>query len=282
MNILIVFQRIILKKKKISNFLSNFIYWKDNHAKEIIILDKGIKILIFSDGKYGDRAIEVVKKKFPKSELVLLEEHDPTMFLDEVFLSDEVETAIKNADILILYLRHPDVVAEICDRQIPTILPVHFGEGFYNQVKRTNPKIVQPISMCNALPNTGISVIDDFFKIFGTPNYVVKLEYPDHEDPLIKEIKLVRESPCGASFNTLEQIRGKPLTVETLNNFAVNVRQECREPMTVIFNRNMADSSGATHLTNLIAAIERENPSLLNPGTTIGEYIARIRQEIEK
>jgi hypothetical protein len=271
-----------IEKKKISNFLPNFIYWKDNHAKEIIILDKGIKILIFSDGKYGDRAIEVVKKKFPESELVLLEEHDPTMFLDEVFLSDDVETAIENADLLILYLRHPDVVAEICDRQIPTILPVNFGEGFYNQVKRSNPNIVQPISMCNALPNTGIYVIDEFYKEFGTPNYVVELEYSNHEGPLIKEIKLVRESPCGASFNTLNQLKGKLLTVETLNNFAINVRQECREPMTVIFNRNMADSSGATHLTNLIAAIERENPSLLKPGTLIGDYVARIRQEIEK
>ena len=270
------------EKKKIYNFLPDLIYWIVNHLKEIIILNNKIKILIFSDGKYGDRAIEVVKNKFPKSELILLEEQDPTLFLDEVFLSDEVETEIQNADILILYLRHPDVVAEICDRQIPTILAVHFGEGFFNQVKHSNPNIVQPISMCNALPNTGISVIDEFYKEFGTPNYVVKLEYANHKAPLIKEINLIRQSPCGASFNTLEQIRGKPLTVETLNNFAVNVRQECREPMSVIFNRNMADSSGMTHLTNLIDAIERESPALLKPGTPIGDYIERIRQEIEK
>ncbi len=266
-----------LRIKSINNFKSKY-----NHVKEIILLNNKIKIVIFSDGKYGDRAVEVVKKRFPETELVLLEEQDPTMFLDEFLLSDKVETVIQNADILILYLRHPDVVAEICDRQIPTILPVHFGEGFYNQVKRSNPNVVLPISMCNALPNTGISVIDEFYKEFGTPNYVVKLEYANHEAPLIKDIKLVRQSPCGASFNTLEQIRGKPLTVETLNNFAVNVRQECREPMTVIFNRNMADSSGATHLTNFIAAIERENPSLLKPGTPLGDYAARIRQEIEK
>ena len=220
-----------------------------------------------------------MKKKFPETELILLEEQDPTMFLDEVFLSDEVETVIQNADILILYLRHPDVVAEICDHQKPTILPVHFGEGFFNQVKGSNPNVVQPVSMCNALPNTGISVIDEFYNEFGTPNYVVKLEYNSPKAPLIKEIKLVRESPCGASFNTLEHIKGKQLTVETLNDFAVSVRQECREPMTVIFNRNMADSSGATHLLNFIEALERENPSLLKQGTPIGDYIARIRQE---
>ena len=98
------------------------INWKDINEKVMIrILDKQLKILIFSDGKYGDRAIEVVKKKYPKTELILLEEQDPTLFLDEFSLSDEVETAIKNADLLILYLRHPDVVAEICDQKKPTI-----------------------------------------------------------------------------------------------------------------------------------------------------------------
>ncbi len=271
------------EKKKNYNFLSDLIYWKDINVNVMRrILNKELKILIFSDGKYGDRAIEVVKKKFPKTELVLLEEQDPTLFLDEVFLSEEVELAIKNADLLILYLRHPDVVTEICDRQIPTILPVHFGEGFFNQVKSSNSNVVQPVSMCNALPNTGISVIDDFFKEFGTPHYEVNLEYNNDVNPLITEITLLRQSPCGASFNTLEQVRGKPLTKETLNNFALNVRQECREPMTVIFNRNMADSSGATHLLNFIAAIERENPSLLKLGTPLGDYIAGIRQEVEK
>ena len=89
-----------------------------------------MKIIIFSDGKYGDRAIKVVKTKFPDSELILLEEHDHTMFLDEVNLPEDAETAIRNADLLILYVRHPDVVAEICERQKPTILPINFGQGF--------------------------------------------------------------------------------------------------------------------------------------------------------
>ena len=182
-----------------------------------------MKILIISDGKYGDRAIKVVQKKFPSAEFLIIREENPTVFLDEVFLDNEVENAIERADLLILYVRHPDVVFEICMHQKPTILPIHFGEGFFNQVKASSPKVVQPISMCNALPNTRISEIDTFFKKFGSPIYNIKIEYSDNQ-PIIKEISLSRESLCGASVNILEQIRGKALTPDTLNNFALSVR----------------------------------------------------------
>lgn len=135
-----------------------------------------MKILIVSDGKYGERAIKVIQKKFPSSEFLLIREENPTMFLDEVFLDNKVETAIERADLLILYVRHPDVVSEICMHQKPTIIPVHFGEGYFNQIKASNAKVVQPITMCNALPNTGISEIDFFFERFGSPVYQIKIE----------------------------------------------------------------------------------------------------------
>jgi len=50
-------------------------------------------------------------------------------------LSEEVERDIVSADLLIIYVRHPDVVAEICYRKKPTILAVDFGEGFLRQQK---------------------------------------------------------------------------------------------------------------------------------------------------
>lgn len=203
------------------------------------------------------------------------------MFLDEVELEDEVITAIENADILIPYVRHPDVVAEICDYQKPTILPVHFGEGFFNQVKRDNPNITQPVSMCNALPNTGIPIIDDYFKIFGTPEYELTLEQENDAPPIVKHIRLVVESPCGASAASLDQIKGKPLTPETLSEFALNVRQECREPMSIIFDRSMADTSAMTHLIQLFKAIEKIDPELLNKNTPLGNYAMKIQQDID-
>ncbi|MFX0101705.1 MAG: DUF166 family protein, partial [Candidatus Hodarchaeota archaeon] len=128
-------------------------------------MDKDLKmrILIISDGKYGDRAIEVIKKKFSLAKLLVIKEEDPAIFLDDFILEDDTKMAIENADLLILYVRHPDVVSEICDYQKPTILPIHFGKGFFNQVSSVNPRVVQPLSMCNALPDTGIEPIDNFF-----------------------------------------------------------------------------------------------------------------------
>jgi len=201
-----------------------------------------MKILIISDGKYGDRAIKIVQKKFPDAEFLIIREENPMVFMDEVSLENELETAIEHANLLILYIRHPDVVAEICMRQKPTILPVHFGEGYLNQIKALNPKVIQPISMCNALPNTGISELDEFFNKFGSPKYKIKLEYSKENQPIIKEVNLKKESPCGSSYNTLEHIRGKLITPDTLNNFALSVRQECREPMSIVFKRDFSET----------------------------------------
>lgn len=241
-----------------------------------------LKILIISDGKYGDRTIEVVQKKFPSAEFLIIREENPTMFMDEVFLESEVENAIEGADLLILYVRHPDVVSEICMHQKPTILPVHFGVGFFNQVKASNPNVVQPITMCNSLPNTGINEIDNFFNNYGSPYYQVKITFLENKCPFIEEITLLTESPCGASINTLKQIRSKPLTPKTLNEFALSVRQECREPMSVVFNREFSETAGTTHLLNLLDAIEKEEPLLLVGDPNLRDYASKMRKELKK
>jgi len=239
-----------------------------------------IKIVLFSDGKYGDRAITVIQKKFPDAELIILKEENPTMFLDEVDLEDNVEAAIKKADLLILYVRHPDVVFEIVSRGKPTILPINFGVGFLNQVLEMNSKVIMPISMCNALPNTGIEEIDIYFEKFGTPFYSIELDYNEDKVPIVKNVSLIVESPCGASNASIELIKGQEITPETLNAFAINIRQECREPVSVLLSHeDMSESSAVQHLLKLLDAIEKENPSLFLPNTPLGQYVAKRRQE---
>lgn len=241
-----------------------------------------MKVLIITDGKYGNRAIKVIQKKFPTAEILTIKEENPMMFLDEVHLDKESENAIDCADLLILYVRHPDVVFEISTRQKPTIVPIHFGEGFLNQIVATNPKAVQPISMCNSLPNTGISEIDYFFEKFGSPIYKIKIEYSENNQPIIKEANLLLESPCGATYSTLEQIRGKMITPDTLNNIALSVRQECREPMSVVFKREFSETAGLTHLLKLLDAIEKEEASIFEDNTTLREYASKMRGDVQK
>jgi len=135
--------------------------------------------------------------------------------------------------------------------------------------------------MCNTLPNTSISELDNFFNKFGSPEYKIIINYSENNHSIIEKVSLIIESPCGASYNTLQYIRGKQLTPETLNNFAISVRQECREPMSVVFKREFSETAGATHLLKFLDAIEKEEPSLLVSNTALREYASRMRKELQ-
>ena len=197
-------------------------------------------------------------------------------------MGEEVERDIVNADLLIIYVRHPDVVAEICYCKKPTILAVDFGEGFLRQQKEDNPTIIMPPSMCSIPSQTGISEIDEYFRHFGYPLFEVKLQYSDGEIPIIKDIKTIVESPCGATNVSLEHIKGKPLTPETLTAFGLNVRYECREPVSILLShRDMADSSALLQMISLLDALEKVAPKLFLPGTPMGIYASKRREEYQ-
>jgi len=197
-------------------------------------------------------------------------------------LGEEVERNIVDSDLLIIYVRHPDVVAEICYRKKPTILAVDFGEGFLRQQKGDNPNIFMPASMCSIPSNTGINEIDEYFKLFGYPLFDVKLEMINGKVPIIKEVKTIVESPCGATNVSLEHIRNKPLTPETITAFGLNVRYECREPVSILLShRDMADSSALLQMLSLLDALEKVAPKQFLPGTPMGIYTAKRREEYQ-
>ena len=238
-----------------------------------------LKIIVFSDGKYGDRTAEVVKKKFPRTKIIYLEKRNPSEFIDEYDLSDEIFESIDSADLLILYILHPDIVAELCDQGKPTIIPIEFGEGFLTQVRESNPKVVVPVAMCNYIPESGIKEIDHYFKQYGIPEFKIKLEKISDITYIIRDVKLITESPCGATKEALSQIIDKPLVPETLSAYALNVRHECREPVSLLLSRdNMAESSSLLHIQKLIDALEAEAPDLFLPDTIMGEYAKKRRK----
>lgn len=193
-----------------------------------------------------------------------------------------MEKNIVNTDLLIVYVRHPDVVSEICYRKKPTILAVDFGEGFLRQQKEVNPSIFMPTSMCSIPNSTGIEEIDEYFGNFGYPLFEVKLENNNGEIPIIREVKTIVESPCGATNISLEHIRGKSLTPETITAFGLNVRYECREPTSILLShRDMADSSALLQMLSLLDALEKAAPKHFLPGTPMGIYTAKRREEYQ-
>ena len=193
-----------------------------------------------------------------------------------------MEKNVAEADLLIIYIRHPDVVSEICNRKKPTILAADFGEGFLRQQKETNPTIFMPASMCSISPNTDIKEIDEYFKNFGYPLFEVKLENINGEVPIIREVKTIVESPCGATNVSLEYIRDKPLTPETITAFGLNIRYECREPVSILLShRDMADSSALLQMLSLLDALEKVAPQHFLPGTPMGIYTIKRREEYQ-
>jgi hypothetical protein len=239
-----------------------------------------MKILVISDGKYGDRAAKTIRKKFPDTQFIDIEERNLNIFIDNVNLSEKLVEKVKWADLLIIYVRHPDVVMEICGYKKPTIIAVDFGKGFLKQVKSTNSMIIMPEAMCNVQPNTGIDEIDKYFSHYGIPTYEIELDCSQGEIPIIKDVNLLVESPCGASDEALDNLIGEKLVPETITAYGVNIRHECREPVSVMLtHEDIADSSASLHLINLLEALEDAAPKYFKANTKIKEYTKKRKKE---
>ncbi len=237
-----------------------------------------MKIVIISDGKYGDRAVVNIKKEFPDTELVILPEYDPNEIIDEVELEDHTVQKIKLADLLINYHRHPDITYEICSFDIPIIQAINNGEGFLNQIRRElDAKIIMPTSMCQLAPNSETEVFNEFARTFGKPEYIIKMRA---ESNIIDEIQLVRRSPCGSTQESIKIIIGETINEAVLNQFALTVRNECREPMSYVINRTgVADNAMANHFFPLINALKELRPMLFEKGGQLYQYITRLERQ---
>ncbi len=65
---------------------------------------KNIKIGVISDGKYGERAFENIKKKF-SAEWILVPE-----LASNIMIDDDMELNIPECDLYVSYVRHPDII----------------------------------------------------------------------------------------------------------------------------------------------------------------------------
>jgi hypothetical protein len=78
----------------------------------------------------------------------------------------------------------------------------------------------------------------------------------------------------------LDKLIGKKLEPETITAYGVNIRHECREPISIMLtHEDIADSSASLHLINLLKALEETAPDLFASNTALGEYAKKRRQE---
>jgi len=231
-----------------------------------------MKILIISDGPFGDRAAENIRKKFPDTSLCYIEEVDRKILLDEYEFKDNVEQLIEGSDLLISYIRHPDIILELCYYNKPTIIAIFRGTGLLNQAKEINPKVVMPSSMCSLENNTGINEIDIFCEKFGKPIY--KIEFNPDTFEFLK-IELERESPCGATIRSIPTLIGKKINPVNLDQYAILVIHECRESVAYRMAQQEETSAAATfnHIFPLLQDLQNKKRELFAKGGILEGYL---------
>jgi hypothetical protein len=206
-----------------------------------------MKIGIVSDGKFGDRAFEIIREKFPTEWIIALFPGSP--------IADDVELNLLECDLYISYVRHPDVALAIIEKQKPVILGVSFGPGFLRQAKEINENIVAPVTMCSLEDNTWVQEINEFAKVFGRPTFEVTV----HDDGTIQTIKVIRGSPCGSTVAASAELQGTHLSPEQLQHFGLRICHFCRAPR---FGKTCdKELSGLLHIRELVKEIKRVSPS---------------------
>ncbi|MBI5679333.1 MAG: DUF166 domain-containing protein [Methanobacterium sp.] len=189
-----------------------------------------LKIVIVTDGPYGERAYDHISKEFD-TEFIELEQ--PTsMFADDIEIPEDALKEIRGADILITYTLHPDLTLDLVellhDKVKWIIVAAWRGDGFKNQVERFG-NVTCPENMCD-LQENGNPVFDEFVSKFGRP--IVKVNCQGDK---IVDIEVLRSSPCGSTFFVAEEMIGQDLEDLPIKAGLKLQHYPCRAPKMRLF-----------------------------------------------
>ncbi|WP_455369462.1 DUF166 domain-containing protein [[Eubacterium] cellulosolvens] len=175
-----------------------------------------ISINILVQGSYGDRIAENLKKNSPSNWKILVYQFPKEM--PKIIENPEFffPTIISNCDIILSLGENPALATLLPDLArltkakaviAPIDNPSWLPQGIITQIsKELNELNIQyafPMPFCSMDPNTGLSLIDKFASQFGRPELQIKLQ-----DNKIKEIKILRGSPCGSTHYMSAKISG--------------------------------------------------------------------------
>ncbi len=163
-----------------------------------------LKVVIVTDGPYGDRAYETIQMEFD-AEFIELEKPS-SMFMDELEIPENLLKTIKEANILITYTTHPDVTLDLIhmiNKDVDWIVVAAWnGEGFKNQLERYG-NVTCPYIMCE-LEENGNPAFDEFVSKIGKPKIELLLD-----ENKLKSIDVLRTSPCGSTAFVADYIEEK-------------------------------------------------------------------------
>jgi hypothetical protein len=220
-----------------------------------------MKIGIVSDGKFGDRAYEIIRERFP-TEWIMAP-------FPQSMVVDDLELTLPDCDLYISYVRHPDVALAIIEKQKPVILGVSFGPGFLRQAKGVNENLVAPVTMCSLEDNTWVPAINEYAKVFGKPSFELKVS----NDGTIDSVRVIRGSPCGSTVAASTELPGTRLSPEQLQHYGLRICHFCRAPR---FGKTCdKEVAGLLHVRELIRGVTASDAAT-------GERLRPFTEEMEK
>jgi hypothetical protein len=205
-----------------------------------------MKIGIVSDGKFGDRAFEIIREKFQTVWI-------PVPFPSAIMV-DDIELDFPDCDLYISYARHPDVILGLIGKMKPVILGINPGPGFLRQAKAINEDIIAPVTMCSLEADTWVPAINEFSAIFGRPAFDISLR----DDGTIERVRVTRGSPCGSTVAASAELPGTEISPEQLRHYGLRICHFCRAPR---FGKTCDKSrAGVLHIRELVNAIRQVSP----------------------
>jgi hypothetical protein len=224
-----------------------------------------MKIGIVSDGKFGDRAYDVIRERF-QTEWILVP------FLQSMVV-DDLDLNVPECDLYISYVRHPDVALTLIEKLKPVILGISFGPGFLRQSKAINENIVAPVTMCSLEDTTWVPAINEFAKVFGRPSFDLKVR----EDDTIESVRVIRGSPCGSTVAASAELPGTQLSPDQLRHYGLRICHFCRAPR---FGKTCdKELSGLLHIRELVRAINEISPAT---GARLWQFADEIEKNIDQ
>nr|WP_292460944.1 DUF166 family protein [Methanothermococcus sp.] len=194
-----------------------------------------MNVAIISEGKYGDRATEVIGKKFNCNFLKIKYrgnfediEIDRTQ-LDELKKYNMIITYTINPDLTYALINEIQNINKKLNKNILVIVGAWKGAGFKKQLENFG-NVICPDLMCN-LDEHGLKdkldkypQLKEFLKYFGKPVVNIYL----NNNNIIENIDIIREAPCGSSSKTLEEFIGKEFNEKTPIDIGLRVQHFCR------------------------------------------------------
>jgi hypothetical protein len=167
-----------------------------------------MRVIVFQRGDLGKHIIEGLKKygDFEVSEFTLQEDLPEIIDSPEDFLDSGFE-----ADLIFDHTHHKDLseylVGIAKKKSIPIISPGSKIEGAFS------PKICCALAVGDKIPG---------FEKFGYPEFELEVEGGE-----IKDIKVVRGAPCGATWTAAEKIKGTKLE-DAPSKIALELQYLCK------------------------------------------------------